>query len=153
MILPYILLRSRSMITLSTRFKTLTLLVPWHATIVSNNGLLSGQHQAIMWTNARILLIGPLGTNFSEISIRMNTLSFKKINLKMSFAKWQAFFLSPKGLMYQSTLLMTIIAFTISSISRPLKKVEIDHTGFNSMTPFCAKMKFRIQQADNVSFP
>ena len=27
------------------------------------------RHQAIIWTNIRILLIGPLGTNFSEISI------------------------------------------------------------------------------------
>ena len=35
----------------------------------SNNGLLPGLHQAIIWTNAGILLIGPLGTNFSEILI------------------------------------------------------------------------------------
>ena len=34
--------------------------------------------QAITWTNAGILLIGPLGTNFSEILIRINTFSFKK---------------------------------------------------------------------------
>ena len=27
----------------------------------SDNGLLTGQHQAIIWTNAGILLIGPLG--------------------------------------------------------------------------------------------
>ena len=33
----------------------------------SDNGLLPGQHQAIIWTIAGILLIGPLGTNFSEI--------------------------------------------------------------------------------------
>ena len=35
--------------------------------IGSDNGLLPGRHQAIIWTNAAILLIGPLGTNFSEI--------------------------------------------------------------------------------------
>ena len=36
--------------------------------IGSDNGLLSGQRQAIIWTSARILLIGPLGTNFPEQS-------------------------------------------------------------------------------------
>ena len=36
--------------------------------IGSDNGLSPGQHQAIIWTNAGILLIWPVGTNFSEIS-------------------------------------------------------------------------------------
>ena len=31
------------------------------------NGLSPGQRQAIIWTNAGILLIGPLGKNFNEI--------------------------------------------------------------------------------------
>ena len=35
--------------------------------IGSDNGLSPGRHQAIIWTSAGILLIGPLGTNFSEI--------------------------------------------------------------------------------------
>ena len=35
--------------------------------IGSNNGLSPGRRQAIIWTNDKILLIGPLGTNFSEI--------------------------------------------------------------------------------------
>ena len=46
--------------------------------IGSDNGLSPGQHQAIIWTNAGILLIGPLGTNLSEISIQMQIFSFKK---------------------------------------------------------------------------
>ena len=33
--------------------------------IGSDNGLSPGRRQAIIWTNAGILLIGPLGTNFS----------------------------------------------------------------------------------------
>ena len=37
--------------------------------IGSDNGLLPGRRQAIIWTNAWILLIGPIGTNFSEILI------------------------------------------------------------------------------------
>ena len=35
--------------------------------IDSNNGLSPGRRQAIIWTNAEILLIRPLGTKFSEI--------------------------------------------------------------------------------------
>ena len=35
--------------------------------IGSDNGLLPGRHQAIIWTNAGMLLIESLGTNFSEI--------------------------------------------------------------------------------------
>ena len=39
--------------------------------IGSDNGLSPGQCQAIIWTNTGILLIGPLGTNFSEILIEI----------------------------------------------------------------------------------
>ena len=59
--------------------------------IVSDNGLSPGRRQAIIWTNAGILLIGPLGTNFSEILIGIQTFSFKKMHLKMSSAKWRPF--------------------------------------------------------------
>ena len=59
--------------------------------IGSDNGLSPGRRQAIIWTNAGILLIGPLGTNFSEISIAIETFSFKKMHLKMSSAKWRPF--------------------------------------------------------------
>ena len=49
--------------------------------IGSDNG---ARGQAIVWTSAGILLIGPLGTNFSEILIEIHTFSFKKMHLKMS---------------------------------------------------------------------
>ena len=62
--------------------------------IGSDNGLSPGRRQAIIWTNAGILFIGPLGTNFSEILIAIPTLSFKKMRLKVSFGKWQPFCLS-----------------------------------------------------------
>ena len=48
----------------------------------SDNGLLPGRHQAIIWTNAEILLIGPLEINFSDILIDIQTFSFKKMHLK-----------------------------------------------------------------------
>ena len=56
-----------------------------------DNGLSPGRRQAIFWTNAGILLIGPRGTNFSEIVIGIQTFSFKKMHLKMSSAKWRQF--------------------------------------------------------------
>ena len=55
--------------------------------IGSDNGLSPERRQAIIWTNAGILLIGPLGTNFSEILIEIQTFSLKKIRLKMLSAK------------------------------------------------------------------
>ena len=58
--------------------------------IGSDNGLLPSRHQAIFWTNAGILLIRPLGTNFSEILIEIYTFSFKKMHLKMSSGKMAA---------------------------------------------------------------
>ena len=59
--------------------------------IGSDNGLSPERRQAIIWTNAGILLIGPLGTNFDEILIEIQTFSLKKICLKMSSAKCCSF--------------------------------------------------------------
>ena len=59
--------------------------------IGSDNGVSPGWHQAINWTNAGILLIGPLGTNFSEILIQLVAFSFKKMRLKVSIAKWRLY--------------------------------------------------------------
>ena len=57
--------------------------------IASDNGLATSRRQAIIWTNAGILLIWPLGTNFSEILIKIHISSFKKIYLKMWPAKYR----------------------------------------------------------------
>ena len=56
-------------------------------TIGSDNDLSPGRRQAIIWTNAGILLIGPLGTNFSKISIKILIFSLKKMRLKVSSVK------------------------------------------------------------------
>ena len=57
-----------------------------HNSIGSDNGLSPGRSQAIIWTNAGILLVVPLGTNFYEDSIEIHTFSFKK----MSSGKWRS---------------------------------------------------------------
>ena len=61
--------------------------------IGSDNGKAPGWGQAIIWANAGILLIGPLGKNFSEILIKIYTFSFSKMHLKMS-GKWRLFCLN-----------------------------------------------------------
>ena len=61
------------------------------AIIGSDNGLSPGRRQAIIWTNDGILLIGPSGTNFSEILIEIQTFPFKIMRLKVSFAKRRPF--------------------------------------------------------------
>ena len=58
-------------------------------TIGSDNGLSPGRRQATIWTNAGILLIGTLETNFSEILIECHSFSFKKMHMKMSSGKWR----------------------------------------------------------------
>ena len=64
--------------------------VDW-TTLGSDNGLSPARRQAIIWTNYGILLIWPLGTTFSEISIEILIVSFKKMRLKGSPAKWWSF--------------------------------------------------------------
>ena len=49
-------------------------------TIGSDNGLLPDWCQAIIWTNAGILLAGHLGTYFCEILTEIHTFSFKKMH-------------------------------------------------------------------------
>ena len=61
--------------------------------IGSYKSLSPGRRQAIIWTNAGILLIRTSGTNFNEVLSKIETFSFKKIHLKMP-AKWQTFCLS-----------------------------------------------------------
>ena len=56
-----------------------------------DNGLSPGWRQAIIWTNAGILLIRPLGTNFNEILIEIYTSSLTIMHLKMSSRKWRPF--------------------------------------------------------------
>ena len=51
--------------------------------IGSDNGLSHGRRQAIIWTNAGILLIWSSGTNFSEILTEIHTFSFKKMFLNV----------------------------------------------------------------------
>ena len=77
---------------LLTHWGRLTHICVVELTIIgSDNGLSPGWRQAIICTNAGVLLIGPLGINFSDILIWIQKFSFKEMHLKMSFAKWPPF--------------------------------------------------------------
>ena len=61
--------------------------------IGSDNVLLPGRRQAIIGTNAAILLTETSGTIFSEIWSEIHVFSFKKMHLKMSSAKWRSYYI------------------------------------------------------------
>ena len=77
--------------------------------IGSDNGLSLGRRQAIILTNAGILLIGPRGTNFNAILIKIHPFSFKKIYFKMLSGKWRPFCLSLNVLKNKPDTLTSVI--------------------------------------------
>ena len=90
-----------SVLPMTTKLLSFHSLTPWGrvthicvskvTSIGSDNGLSPGRRQAIIWTNAVMLLIRPLTTKFSIILIKIHTFSFKKMHVKMSSAKWRPF--------------------------------------------------------------
>ena len=62
-----------------------------HTNIGSDNGLSPGRRQVIISSNAGIVLIVSLGTNFREILIEIYTFSYKKMLLEMSSEKQPIF--------------------------------------------------------------
>ena len=102
--------------------------------IGSDNGLSPGRLQAIIWTNAGILLIRPLGTNFIEIVIENLTFSFMKMRLKVSSAKWCPFCLGLNVLTNWSTVIgqvgskkCTAHLFARITICVKLHNVQLKH--------------------------
>ena len=105
--------------------------------IGSDNGLPPERRQAIIWTNAGLLLIRPLGTNFSEILIEILTFSFKKMRLKVSSAKRPPFCLGLNMLSlcyvnfcrdesYNRTKLMIPSTFELKTFSQGLNRNYVD---------------------------
>ena len=77
---------------LLTHWSRVTHICVSNITIIdSDNGLSPGQRQAIILTNAGILLIWSYETNLNEILIEIHIFSFKKMHLKMSSGKWRPF--------------------------------------------------------------
>ena len=107
-----------------THWSRVTHICVGNLTIIgSDNGLSPGRRQAIIWTNAGILLIVPLGTNFNEIVIGIQTLSFKKMHLKMSSTKWRPFCLGLNEL----NLSVPFIYTRDLNLSLPMHAVDAWH--------------------------
>ena len=85
--------------------------------IGSDNGLSPGRHQAIIWTNAAILLIWTLGTNVSETLSEIHTFSFKKMHLIMFSAKWRPYYLG--RLNVSSTRTGHVYSLSVLLVLRP----------------------------------
>ena len=83
--------------------------------IGSDNGLSPGRRQAIIRTNAGILLIRPLGTNFSEFLVEILIFSFKKMRLKVSSAKRRLFCLGLNVLTHHSLEIFALVNRYIGS--------------------------------------
>ena len=96
--------------------------------IGSDNGLSPERRQAIIWTNAGILLIGPLGTNFSEILTKIITFSFKKMYLKVSSAKWRPFCLGLNVLTQCFEITSRFIVYPIYLLSYCVNPPITHHT-------------------------
>ena len=90
----------------------------------SDNGLSPGRRQAVIWTYAEILLIGLLGTKFSEILIiEIETFPLKKLGLKVSSGKWRPFCLGLNVLK------------TVFSRLMPHMRTSGNHLNVNSACP------------------
>ena len=71
------------------------------------------RHQAIIWTNDCVLLIGQLGTICSEIWIKIQQFSCKQMNLKMS--KWRPFCIASASMWYL-TLVLTLVLLHLNNL-------------------------------------
>ena len=109
--------------------------------IGSDNGLSPERRQAIIWTNAGILLIGPLGTNFSEILIGIQTFSFKKMHLKMSSATWRLFGLGLNELTHLHLVLhICVIKLGIISSGNGLSPIQRQAITWTNVALFSIKL-------------
>ena len=82
--------RDISMDITLTHWVRMTHICVGNLTIIgSDSGLSPDRRQATTWTIDRISLMGPLGTNFSEMLIKIHTFSSKKMHLKtLSEKRW-----------------------------------------------------------------
>ena len=110
--------------------------------IGSDNGVSPGRCQAIIRTNAGILLIRPLGTNFSEFLVEIRTFSFKnafesvvceKADI-LSRPQWVKYWLVIKGILqhlpegsFTRDALMNLIQNMCSEITTISNMLSLEH--------------------------
>ena len=79
--------------------------------IVSDNGLSPDRRQAIIWTNAGLLSMGPLRIYFNENFIKIQQFSLKKMHVTISSAKWRP---SCLGLKYTVCMIQKILVIIMT---------------------------------------
>ena len=94
--------------------------------IDSDNGLSPSRRQAIIGTNAGILLIRHLEINFSEPLIGNQTFSFKKMQLKISSAKWRPFCLGLNVLIHMTDVTLKYCRLRLSSFLNHGRRLQND---------------------------
>ena len=83
----------------------------------SDNALSPNRRQAIIWTNAGILLIQISGTTFSEILSKIPTFSFNKTHVKMSSAKRRPFCLViPHHASHSRPMKLSVMTTTVNTM-------------------------------------
>ena len=107
--------------------------------IGSDNGLSPDRRQAITWTSDGILLIGPIGTSFSETLSKIQTFSLKKMRFKVSSAKWRAFCLDLNVLSWSSSLWRPPphLLSTVGDRNRPISPIPQCTRIIPQNAPFC----------------
>ena len=96
-------------------------------TIGTDNGVSPRRHQTIIWTNAVILLIRTLGTNFNEsaIEIFIHENPFQKVAWKMAAILSRPQCVNIRGCHTHSSL-VRIVAYTSGLVDRrPFVKMDV----------------------------
>ena len=101
--------------------------------IGSDNGLAPVWCQAVVWTNVGLLSIGYLGTNFSEILIKITKKSFMKMYLKIPSVKWRPFCPGEDELIISSIILQTIESGSLHALY-PNMMMAMMMNAWNSVT-------------------
>ena len=83
--------------------------------IGSDNGLSPDRHQAMIWTDDGILLIGPLGTSFSEILIEIHAFFIQENAFENVVWKMAAILFQPQCVNH-GNLFMAVINFHASYV-------------------------------------
>ena len=111
-------------------------------TIIGSYNVLSpGQRQAITWTNAGILLIGPLETNFSELFIKIYIFSFKKMHLKIDglVQERRNYIANAWSYVFLALTHQNVIRKVAAVLSRPQSIKSLALAGFQQGITWCAK--------------
>ena len=117
-----------------------------------DNGSSPDRCKTIIWTNAEILLIRPLETNFKDILFRIHTFSFQKMHLKILPAKWWPFCLCRNVLTHLNVLEALTVFCPITDYTRNTWQLELE--AVHSILFFVDRqgdVKTRIQSSQQIN--